>query len=122
MHLEPPPGRPVFVPHILGQVGADLTEVVRDKGRGCRNPLHLAEGVELHGTDEIQYHLHNLVRGLGRQTAQQKYDNGLKQSQQGIPADQVHMAEGLAEKLGYEGSGQVGADGKKQVGRPLPVS
>ena len=78
----------------LGEPDGQLAQVVGAEGGGHGNALRLPEGVVLHGADEVDGDLSDLVGGgLGDQT-QNNNSNNLDDDKQRVPADQMELFDG----------------------------
>lgn len=109
------------MPDLLGQADADLADVVCDKG--CRNgdALRLAEGVVLHGGKEVYDDLGDLHRrGLGDE-AQYQHGDHLDEDQNGVPAHEKAVFDGVREELGDKCAEDVRRDGDEIVQRLAPL-
>ena len=61
--------------------------MVGTEGGGHWNTFRLAEGIVLHGADEVDQHLGDLDRGAFRKKAKKDHHKDLYDDQQGIPPD-----------------------------------
>lgn len=88
------------VVQLLGEADADLADVVGDEGRGHGDALGLAEGVILHGGEEVYDDLGYLHRrGIG-DAAQDQHRGHFNEYEHGVPAHKKAVLYRIGEQLG----------------------
>ena len=84
----------------FSEADADLADVVGDEGRGHGDALGLAEGVILHGGEEVYDDLRYLHRrGIG-DAAQYQHRGHFNEYEHGVPAYKKAVLYRIGEQLG----------------------
>lgn len=68
-----------------------LPDVIGTEGGGHWNTFCLAEGIVLHGADEVDQHLGDLDRSAFRQKTKKDHHKDFNKDQQGIPTYQMAL-------------------------------
>ena len=91
---------PVAMPHRLGKEDAHLTHMVGTEGGGHGDALGSAEGVILHGADEIDHHLGDGKGGAFGKQAQENNGHHFHHNKEGIPTHPAQLFHGGGSGLG----------------------
>ena len=120
-HMDQPPcrGRPIPFPDHLCQGDPHLPDMVGAEGGGHRDALRLPKGVVLHGGDEVDGHLNDLVGQAQGHPAHRKEHHELKQDQAGVPPQEPQTLYRRGQRLGDEGAQQIGRY-RDEIVEPLP--
>ena len=103
------------------QVGAQHTGVIGAEGGGGADAFGLTEGVVLHGADEIDDDLADLMGGRGGDEAHHDDCHDLNQHQQGIPA-QPELPHVAGQDFGHHAAQQIAHHGNQKIQGFTPVA
>ena len=87
----------LMVPDKFYKIRTHLSDVIGYESRRRRGSLRLAEGIKLHGAEEVQCHLADLVRCLRRQESQQDTGHDFNSNQHGIPSQDSQSFDGFSQ-------------------------
>ncbi len=114
-HRSRPASIPVAMPHRLGEKDTHLAHMVGAEGGGHGDALGFAEGVILHGADEIDHHLGDGKGGAFGKQAQENNGHHFHQNKEGIPTHPAQLFHGGGSGLGQNGPQEIGAHGDEKI-------